>query len=325
MCLGSLVACGELPKPFSHSVTGTRNPLISLSGVGAIRVRVDESLPESLAKPLIDSMIKSLWTENVPASAAANFRPHYLLDGNLNISHPSVSHPEQIEVIWTLSDRSGKKLSVFDHRFSGNRAGWLFFDKNLLTDLVADMGKEVAQQLYAQQKPKISELKIPTSAKNTPDQIVVKSSGAPSSTVSENSSDSVILRERPRIFLAEIIGAPGDGNNSLFRNMQRFMIVAGASVVSERLKSHYLVKGFVNVSPPYNASNDVAITWLVTTNEGQELGKVTQNNKVPVGALEGRWGDIAHIVAQGGSVGIIDIVEQHLAPSDNKEEKIVFQ
>ena len=101
------------------------------------------------------------------------------------------------------------------------------------------------------------------------------------------------------------------------------MGIAGANVIPKRPQSNYLVKGFVNVSPPYNGSNDIAITWLVATKEGRELGKVTQNNRVPAGSLNGRWGDVAYIIAQGGSIGIIDIVEQHLQSKSNKKGLIV--
>ena len=61
----------------------------------------------------------------------------------------------------------------------------------------------------------------------------------------------------------------------------------------------------------------------MATKEGRELGKVTQNNRVPAGSLNGRWGDVAYVVAQGGSIGIIDIVEQDRQPKGNKNGLIV--
>jgi hypothetical protein len=313
-----LTACGVLPKPFAHSGWALSNPLIFLAGGGAVRVSVDESLPASLAKPLIDNMIKSLWAENVPASAATNFRPRYVLEGQVIITYASVSVPEQVEVIWTLSNAKGQKLDAFDGHFAGDRAGWLFLDKELLGKIVAEMGKDAVRLLYAQQTPKQAGLKLPPATKKTSSKL----NSDPAQNTAESSSvivsDSAKPRQKPKIFLSEVIGAPGDGNITLHRNMQRVMGIAGVDVVSERPKSNYLVKGFVNVSPHYNGSNDIAITWLVTTKEGRELGKVTQNNRVPAGSLNGRWGDVAYVVAQGGSIGIIDIVEQDLQPKSNK-------
>ncbi len=322
-CVVSLTACGSLPKPFSHSEVGKNNPLLALAGGGAVRVRVNPDLPASLAKPLIDNMIKSLWDEHVPASAAATFLPRYLLDGDVKIIYPSVSEPEQVEIIWTLSTAAGQKIDAFDQRVSGDRAGWLFLDKELLADLSFNMGQEVVRMLYAQQRPNLASLKTPPATPNVASQAAPNQAPAASQLPAETSGDSAILFKKPKIYLAEIIGAPGDGNKSLYRNLYRSIIIAGAEVVTERPNSEFLVKGFVNVSPPYDASNDVAITWLVTTNEGKELGKVTQNNRVPAGALNGRWGDMAHVIAQGGSIGVIDIIERHLSASINKRGLVV--
>ncbi|MBT7956024.1 MAG: hypothetical protein HN731_12585 [Rhodospirillaceae bacterium] len=304
---GMLSGCGALPKPFAHERPVISNPLISLAGGGAIRVETDPDLPESLAKPLTENMIKSLWAENVPASDDTSFRPRYILRGQLKIAYPSVFDPEEAEIIWTLMDAYGNKLDAFDLRIAGDRAGWLFLDQELLADLSANAGKEVVRLLYAQGKSGRTALSIPE-----PPQSKVKIT-----------PDSVILAQKPKIFLAKIIGATGDGNISLHRNLQRLLKIAGAELVSERPKSVFLVKGFVNISPPYGGSNDVAITWLVTTKDGKELGKITQNNKVPVGVLAGRWGEIAHIITQGASIGIFDVIEQQNAPIDNKKPLLV--
>ncbi len=306
-CAGLLAGCGALPKPFAHNRPVVSNPLISLAGGGAIRVETAPDLPASLAKPLAENMIKSLWAENVPASDDTNFHPRYILRGQLKISYPSVFDPEEAEIIWTLMDATGKKLDTFDLRIAGDRAGWLFLDQELLADLSADTGKEVVRLLYAQSKPGRPSLSIP----KTPQ------------TEAKTAPDSAVLVQKPKIFLAKVIGASGDGNISLYRNLQRSLKIAGAELVAERPQSMFLVKGFVNISPPYAGSNDVAITWLVASKDGKELGKITQNNKVPVGALAGRWGDIAHLIARGASIGIFDVVEQQTAPKDIKKPLLV--
>ena len=306
-CAGLLVGCGALPKPFAHNRQVISNPLISLAGSGAIRVEIESGLPESLAKPLAENMIKSLWLEQVPASADTNFHPRYILRGQLKITYPSVYDPEEAEIIWTLMDSNKNKLEAFDLRIAGDRAGWLFLDQELLADLSTDTSKEVVRLLYAQRKPGRVPLSIPETAQ----------------TNTKITSDSSVLAKKPKIFLAEIIGATGDGNISLHRNLQRSLEIAGAELVTDRPQSVFLVKGFVNISPSYGGSNDVTITWLVATKDGKELGKITQNNKVPVDALAGRWGDIAHVVTQGASIGIIDVIEQQRALKDNKKRLLV--
>lgn len=318
-CIASLAACGPLPRPFAHSGPVESNSLPSLPNVGDVRVSVDSNLPESLSNSLINNMIKSLWAASIPASTGTNFTPRYFLNGQLKVSYPPASDAEWIELIWILSNAKGQRIGAFDRRFSGDRAGWLFLDKDLLGDLITDIGKDVVQLVYAQQKPKLSNLKelseVPQMGDKAERNLAISSP--------DKLYDSDVFKHIPKIFLAEIIGAPGDGNKSLYRNMQRSMLAAGVTVVSERSQSAYLVKGFVNVSPSYNGANDVSITWLVATKEGQKLGKVSQKNRILAGFLHGRWGDIAHIAAQGGSRGIIDILEQHMAPGNNNNRLVI--
>ena len=78
------------------------------------------------------------------------------------------------------------------------------------------------------------------------------------------------------------------------------------------MQSNFLIKGFVNVSLPYDSFHRVAITWLVTTKDGRELGKASQKRQVSMGAVDVRWGKIAQVSAQEGSVGIVKIIKAHM-------------
>ena len=307
-----LVACGELPKPFAQSSVLNKNPLITLAGGGAIKVEVDPALPASLSKPLSESMIESLWKENVPASAALGFSPRYLLRGELKILNSSLFEVERVELIWTLSEVNKQKNNKFIYKLSGDRPGWLLLDTNPLNSLPSNMGKDVVRHLYKQQglhaemvnltldiEPTVSrnQLKLPGKLKVTPPSI---------------SNDSPFLSKNPTIFLTGIVGAPGDGNISLYKNMRRMLIIAGVNVVKERQTSMLLLNGFVSVSPTFNASNDIAITWLITTKDGRVVGKSTQNNRVSEDAVRREWGQVAKDAAREGSVGIMNIVGRHL-------------
>jgi len=64
-----------------------------------------------------------------------------------------------------------------------------------------------------------------------------------------------------------------------------------------------MVLGSVNVSA-HEDGQLVEVHWSVINEEGEELGSVTQSNVVPVGTLDGPWGNIAHAVADGGAEGV---------------------
>jgi hypothetical protein len=43
---------------------------------------------------------------------------------------------------------------------------------------------------------------------------------------------------------------------------------------------------------------------------GKQLGVVKQENAVPQGSLDGRWGDVANFVAAAAAPGILAIIEK---------------
>ena len=311
------VACSELPKPFSQSSVLRKNPLIVLAGGGAIKVEIDPALPESLSKPLSENMIESLWEENVPASGAKNFSPRYLLKGELKILNSSLFEAEKIEIVWTLTELRKKKKHEFTYKMFGKRPGWLLLDKNPLKNLPANMGTDVVKHLYKEQglEDTMSKLKVNSEPLILPNQIT---SAKKSLTRSSDNGDSLILTKEPEVFIARIVGAPGDGNNSLYKNMRRMLIIAGLNVVSKRGDSMFLLTGFVNKSPTYEGLNDVAITWLVTTNDGRIVGKSTQNNKILEGSLDQEWGQVATDVAQAGIASIVEIILRYLTLQNTK-------
>ena len=54
----------------------------------------------------------------------------------------------------------------------------------------------------------------------------------------------------------------------------------------------------------------VEVHWSVINDEGQELGSVTQSNVVPLGTLDGSWGDLAHDVADGAADGVVTLLRE---------------
>jgi hypothetical protein len=55
---------------------------------------------------------------------------------------------------------------------------------------------------------------------------------------------------------------------------------------------------------------EVRIAWVVKNPAGQELGVIEQRNKIPKGKLSGAWGAEAYYVAEGGAMGIADLLSR---------------
>lgn len=216
---------------------------------------------------------------------------------------------EKVEISWTLTSLNDEKSDQLKYILSGKQVGWLFLDKDPLGNLTKDMGRDVVRLLYNKNGFQQAPSELLSAPNHQQNEQVLKPKVV---------SDSLIFDGNPKIFISGVIGAPGDGNDSLVKNLRRIMISAGAQTVDKRLQSNFLVKGFVNVSPLYDAIHHVAITWLVTTKDGRELGKASQKSQVPMGVVNARWGKIAEVAAQEGSVGIVKIIKMYLKTSWKK-------
>jgi hypothetical protein len=61
---------------------------------------------------------------------------------------------------------------------------------------------------------------------------------------------------------------------------------------------------------PQNGQQHITITWALMDRGGKQLGVVKQQNAVPQGSLDGRWGDVANLVATAAAPGILAIIEK---------------
>jgi hypothetical protein len=68
--------------------------------------------------------------------------------------------------------------------------------------------------------------------------------------------------------------------------------------------------GTVKLDRPQNGRQRVAITWALLEPDGKQLGIVTQENAVPQGSLDGRWGEVANAVAEAAAPGILALIEK---------------
>ena len=280
-----LFGCGALPKPFQDERLRTPRDLVSLPDGGAISVRIDPSIPDGLKTTLELALIAAFAEANIPTSADPEFGAEYLLSGDLVIGWPVALQPETVSFTWKLFSADGTLAGSFDQFIQGERAGWLTSESELLATTAEDAALLMAGYI---QNDRPDELKsAPTAATPT----------------KETAADGA-----PKIYVMAVDGAPGDGNVALYRSLVLTLEREGNQVVTSRQAAQYLVKGVVSVSRPVRGKSDVAITWRVISGDGKELGRITQNNRVPAGALNNRWGRLAFAVAKGASGGIKGVV-----------------
>ena len=286
--LGAIVltACTVLPKPFEHTNQKERNNLAALIDGGAIRVEVDQNLPEFISKPLSLEAVRALVGANIPASADPNFFSKYVLKGFVIVERPNDFDPEKATFVWNLVIKGGSEIVLYKQTIQGDENGWLQSDPGLFAIIAKDAGHQIAKHIQNSRsltKPTIDSVEISGQRDN-------------------------IKGLSSRFFLSDISGTPGDGNRAILRSLKFLLNRELGPTVSNKAEATYLVRGTANVSPPLKGRSDVAITWLVFSAAGKELGKVTQNNNVAAGSLDARWGLVAFAVAKGALQGIRKIV-----------------
>lgn len=119
------------------------------------------------------------------------------------------------------------------------------------------------------------------------------------------------VRNFRQVMVLPVTGAPGDGKQSLTAAMTAALMQAKLTVVpGERSGDALSVVGTVTLDRPQNGRQRVAITWALLEPDGKQLGVVTQENAVPQGSLDRRWGEVANAVAEAAAPGILALIEK---------------
>jgi hypothetical protein len=136
-------------------------------------------------------------------------------------------------------------------------------------------------------------------------------------------SDPNSLINRPaRVLVADVTGAPGDGNQQLARNLREQLPQVGEVVQDTPAGADFVVACEVKTAPGSGGTERIEIQWIVRDARGRELGRVVQLNEVAPGSLDRYWGDTALVVAQEASGGVRDVILNQLgARADAKAAK----
>ncbi|MBB4287358.1 hypothetical protein [Roseospira goensis] len=118
----------------------------------------------------------------------------------------------------------------------------------------------------------------------------------------------------------EVTRAPGDGKAALERALTRLFRQNGVRITDAPGSERLTVRGAVEVLPAGAAGQEqVSIVWQVLDADGVVLGEVNQQNTIPRGSLDGRWGDVAALIAEGAAMGVGEILVRKgiVSPADS--------
>ena len=266
-------ACADLADTFSAGFE--RPPTVEIKKSIGIRVEPVDGPPAPMARLLAQSVAAELDTLRVLASVGVAGDSRYVLRGRAERNRDNSRVPFIVVIKWDLVDASGKLVGNHSQGVEGTWWQWEYGDPRI----IRSVGKAAATPIAAM-------------VRVAPDTVPP---GAP---------------QPVNLLIVAVKGAPGDGNVALTRDMKVAAKAAGIATTELPDVATHVLQGVVRAEAPSGARQRVTIVWTMTTPDGREVGKATQENTVGAGSLDGAWGPVAAVVARAATRGVEDILSR---------------
>ncbi len=249
--LALLAGCGELPEPFRGNPGATALRLAQPPMPPRLIVAPPSNarLPHAGAAALAALLARDLQFREVPAYAERGQRA----DWRLNI---------------TAQDRGPEIVPVYTVQTpQGHTAGQI-------------TGKPVPITAWAAASPAT----LARAAADAAPELATLLSGV--NTALQQANPNSLYNRPAKVEVAEVTGAPGDGDIALTRLMRTQLSTLGELVQEAPKGADFTVHGHVRLVPVSPAQERVEIQWVVRNAQGDERGRVVQLNLVPTGTLD---------------------------------------
>lgn len=246
----------------------------------AIVVRPIYGLGAENAEALRKRVMTVLRSHDVPALAESTASIAWVLQGQAAFIRREDEHGQgQLSgtIAWRLTDAQGEERARFSTPLGG--------DENTISDALFG---PMADQIAAQVDGALS---------------------APGSQVAQ----APVVAEMPHASVAQVTGAPGDGNTAITKALIALLPLKGIKVSDKKEKPDWRVEGKVKVEPKSPEEDVVTLRWRVVDGQGRELGTITQQNAVPHKRLDVKWGEIAAFAAEAAAEGISQLIHSFTA------------
>ncbi|MBV9251759.1 MAG: hypothetical protein JO227_21270 [Acetobacteraceae bacterium] len=269
-----LAACGDLPEPFlgNPGATGRR-----LAQPPTPRLVVpapgNALLPDAASKVLADDLARSLQEQELPAVAQA-------------------AKPTEWRLDTTASTKGGSVVPVF----------------TVLNPKGEEQGKAEGAPVPAEAWSAAEPTTLGQVATEAAPKIVALLSSI--HVAMERADPNSLYNRAAKVMVADVTGAPGDGNEALTRHMRTRLGLLGPVIQTTSEGADFVVQGEVKAVPLPNNQERIEIQWVVKDATGDERGKVVQLNEIPAGTLDHFWGDVAVVVATEASNGIDEVIKR---------------
>ena len=267
-----LAACQPLPHPFADETRAPSTPVLAPPDAVGIVVPPVAGAPPPAAAAVATAMADALMKEDVPADTAETNSRSYHLTGTAT-AEPLGDHT-RVTIAWQLAGADGHVVATETESAEVADAAWREGDTEMAKALVARPAPVLAQRVEG----------------DAPLEHAVKAA---------------------LLGITPVTGASGDGAHALSLAIAAALQRAGVALQEKPDdKPSYLLAGKVAIGAARGGHQEVTIVWALSRPDGKEIGRVSQENAVPAGSLDGRWGDTAYDVATAAVGGIVQLLQQ---------------
>lgn len=275
--------------------------------------------PENVSRDLQTQLAASMQRNNLTVAQGPGAKGEYVLRGYIVAAREKTA--SKISYIWDLTDQAGKRA----HRITGEELAaastgdpWAGVNPQVLSNIADKTASQVASWYRENSSVPVASAApygapMATAATGTPAQ----TAGAYPATAPQQMAANTPANPAPttgsitgpyNAVVPSVVGAPGDGSQSLTGAIQRELSKNGVALTSAPSTSTYKVEGKVAMGAGKDGKQPIQIDWSVYDPKGKKLGTVSQKNEVPQGSLDGAWGKTADAAAQAAAQGIVKLL-----------------
>jgi hypothetical protein len=267
-----VASCGDLPEPFLGNPGATARKLAQPPTPRlAVPAPTDALLPDAATREFASALATGLQTQEVPAVA------DQVRQNDWQLVTSAEQRGDTVVPVFNVLNPKGED--------KGKAEG-----SPIPTEAWAVASSDVLRQAASDAAPKIASLL--TGIQTTALRADPKS----------------LYNRVAKVQLLPVTGAPGDGNESLTKQMRSHLIALGPVVQDTPDGADFSVQGNVRMVPIGGGQQRVEIQWTIKAANGDERGKVVQLNEIPAGSLDHYWADVAVVVASEASGGVNDVI-----------------
>jgi hypothetical protein len=271
----SISACGSVPQPFRPSESSKKhNEFLLAPNSAGVVVRKIEGPVGWVGDALTQAMAAALREQGIVAGSKWSNKLSLQLSGSGYQKLHDDRRPELI-MTWVLADRAGVIQEKHEVRTTPPDAFWETPTDSMFRDVADRNAVKVVSWID------------PTRPDRAPVEL-----------------------KMPSLSITSIKDAPGDGATSLARALELALKAERVPIVA-MAEGDLVVTSRVEIVPAPDRTQDVSITWILSKRDSSELGRVAQQNRIPQGRLDGRWGAIAVAIADGAADGIAGLVRAY--------------